>query len=65
MGNYWIRANPVGTEIEGFTGGINSAILHYIGAPKEEPTTTDPPTSVYPLQEVNLHPYDPHPAAVG
>nr|AID59415.1 laccase 7 precursor [Cerrena sp. HYB07] len=54
VGNYWVRANPnLGTT--GFTGGINSAILRYKGAPVAEPTTTQT-TSTKPLQEPNLRP---------
>ncbi|TDL26600.1 Cu-oxidase-domain-containing protein [Rickenella mellea] len=37
--NYWIRAVPnVGTTT--FTGGLNSAILRYAGAPVADPTST-------------------------
>ncbi|KAJ7641894.1 laccase 1 [Roridomyces roridus] len=53
IGNYWIRANP-STGIPGFDGGINSAILRYVGAPSAEPNTTD--TSSNLLQETDLHP---------
>ena len=63
VGNYWIRANPNGTSIAGFTNGINSAILRYVGAPDEEPAEVNPPASVSPLYEFNLHPLD-NPAAV-
>ncbi|KAK7026442.1 laccase, multicopper oxidase, benzenediol:oxygen oxidorectuctase [Paramarasmius palmivorus] len=36
VGNYWIHADPsIGDN--GFNGGINSAILRYIGAPEAEP----------------------------
>jgi iron transport multicopper oxidase len=42
-GNYWIRALPVDDGLffpnGAFTGGINSAILRYNGAPAAEPTT--------------------------
>lgn len=51
--NYWVRANP-NRGTRGFAGGINSAILRYIGAPDEEPTTPE----VIPkntLVEANLH----------
>ncbi|KAF8829643.1 hypothetical protein HHX47_DHR3001008 [Lentinula edodes] len=48
-----IRANPsVGTT--GFTGGINSAILRYVGAPVADPVTVS--TSINPLLETSLHP---------
>ena len=59
--NYWIRAQPnIGPQ--GFAGGINSAILRYVGAAVAEPTTTQT-TSVAPLSEHNLIPLD-NPAAV-
>lgn len=52
--NYWIRALPnVGTP--GFSGGINSAILQYTGAPNQDPTSTQTP-SVLPMRETDLHP---------
>ncbi|KAJ6582130.1 laccase 3 precursor [Mycena capillaripes] len=51
--NYWVRANPnLGNT--GFVGGINSAILRYVGAPKVDPTTNSTGTS--PLVETALHP---------
>jgi iron transport multicopper oxidase len=54
VANYWIRANPdVGTT--GFVGGLNSAILRYVGAPDEDPVSTQTPFS-NPLVETNLHP---------
>ncbi|KAF5341120.1 hypothetical protein D9611_006006 [Ephemerocybe angulata] len=60
--NYWIRANPdVGTT--GFAGGINSAILRYVGAPNADPVSTQTPNSA-PLLETNLHPLT-NPAAPG
>ncbi|KAJ6468289.1 laccase 1 [Mycena sanguinolenta] len=52
--NYWIRANP-STGPTGFTGGINSGILRYVGAADADPTTTQT-TSVNAFNEVNLHP---------
>ncbi|KAJ7181074.1 laccase [Mycena filopes] len=53
IGNYWVRANPnVGPT--GFAGGINSAILRYVGAPEVEPTTNS--TGTTPLVETALHP---------
>ena len=54
ISNYWIRANP-NRGTTGFVGGINSAILRYIGAPIAEPTTSEV-TSTNPLVETNLHP---------
>ncbi|KAJ7642060.1 laccase 1 [Roridomyces roridus] len=52
VGNYWVRGNP-SIGILGFEGGINSAILRYVGAPDAEPTTND--TSSNPLKETDLH----------
>ncbi|KAF8217120.1 laccase [Mycena galopus ATCC 62051] len=59
-GNYWIRANP-NTGIPGFAGGINSAILRYLGAANVEPNTVS--TATNPLLETSLHPlvYSPVP----
>ena len=55
VSNYWVRANPnFGTT--GFADGINSAILRYDGAPVAEPAPSDPPASVKPLVETDLHP---------
>ncbi|KAJ6592231.1 laccase [Mycena vulgaris] len=53
VGNYWVRADP-NIGITGFEGGINSAILRYVGAPKAEPTTNS--TGTLPLVETALHP---------
>ncbi|RXW17053.1 hypothetical protein EST38_g8806 [Candolleomyces aberdarensis] len=62
VANYWVRANPnVGTT--GFAGGINSAILRYVGAPNADPVSTQTPNSS-PLLETNLHPLT-SPAAPG
>jgi iron transport multicopper oxidase len=53
VSSYWVRANPnVGTT--GFSGGINSAILRYVGAAEVDPTTNA--TSTIPMLETNLHP---------
>nr|AAZ06799.1 laccase [Halocyphina villosa] len=53
VGNYWIRAAPNG--VSNFAGGIDSAILRYVGAPEEEPNTSeDTPSDT--LQEQDLHP---------
>ncbi|KAJ7083804.1 laccase [Mycena epipterygia] len=51
--NYWVRADP-NVGVTGFEGGINSAILRYVGAPKVEPTTNS--TGTMPLVETALHP---------
>ena len=55
IGNYWVRALPSSESLQGFDGGINSAILRYVGAPDEEPTTEQTP-SLRPLNEVDLRP---------
>jgi iron transport multicopper oxidase len=52
--NYWIRTVANGGTA-GFDNGINSAILRYVGAPVQDPSTPLP-TSVIPLVETNLHP---------
>nr|ALF95044.1 laccase [Crustodontia chrysocreas] len=66
VGNYWVRAapdQPNQPKLVGFEGGINSAILRYVGAANDEPTT-EQETSVNPLNEVDLHPLV-NPAAPG
>jgi iron transport multicopper oxidase len=51
--NYWIRALPNIGPV-GFDGGVNSAILRYVGAKKVEPATPlVAPRN--PLIEANLH----------
>ncbi|KAJ4471419.1 laccase lcc6 [Lentinula aciculospora] len=56
VSNYWIRANPsVGTT--GFTGGLNSAILRYVGAPVADPVTSTTADNL--LLETSLHPGSP------
>ncbi|KAF8806820.1 laccase 3 precursor [Phlegmacium glaucopus] len=62
ISNYWIRANP-NDGATGFVGGINSAILRYIGAPNLEPTTPEV-ASTNPLLETNLRPLS-NPGAPG
>lgn len=48
-----VRANPsIGNA--GFTNGINSGILRYVGARKVEPTTTSSTSNL--LVETSLHP---------
>ncbi|KAJ7056509.1 laccase [Mycena amicta] len=63
ISNYWIRSNPnLGNT--GFAGGINSAILRYVGAPKTDPATNADatgPALTKPLIETNLHPLAPSP----
>ncbi|KAJ7129888.1 laccase [Mycena crocata] len=58
VSNYWIRAQPtlLGTN-QGFVNGTNSAILRYVGAKKEEPTTSS--AIKQPLVETALHPLVP------
>lgn len=66
VNNYWVRADPrPGGDggIPGYQGGINSAILRYVGASQTDPTTSIT-TNVNPLLEANLHPLT-NPAAPG
>ena len=53
VNNYWMRALP-NLPNATFTGGLNSAILRYRGAPHVEPITSQNITN--PLVETNLHP---------
>jgi FtsP/CotA-like multicopper oxidase with cupredoxin domain len=62
VGNYWIRALS-STPGSTFSGGLDSAILRYSGAPSEDPTTKNS-TVVMPLREQNLHALI-HPGAPG
>ncbi|KAJ6592604.1 laccase 1 [Mycena capillaripes] len=52
--NYWIRTVANGGT-PGFANGINSAILRYVDAPIQDPTTPLT-TSVNPLNEASLRP---------
>nr|ADX07319.1 putative laccase 5 [Flammulina velutipes] len=53
--NYWMRANP-NFGPTGFDGGINSGVLHYVGAPgNRDPESVQAP-SVNPLLETSLRP---------
>ncbi|KAH6915599.1 laccase 2 precursor [Coprinopsis sp. MPI-PUGE-AT-0042] len=56
VGNYWIRALP-NFGPPGFTGGFNSAILRYVGAPAADPTTAQTPAlSLFPWWcDVNIN----------
>ncbi|KAF5316706.1 hypothetical protein D9619_006803 [Psilocybe cf. subviscida] len=63
VNNYWIRANPSFPTPSGFSGGINSAILRYQGAPVAEPTSSIG-LLLNGLNEPNLHPLT-NPAAPG
>ena len=47
-----------------FNGGLNSAILRYVGAPDEDPKTNFTPSAT-PLLESNLHPLVPQPVVRG
>ena len=60
--NYWIFAIPNRGTVT-TTGGLNSAILRYVGAPNADPTNTVQ-TPSNPLVETNLHPLQ-APAAPG
>ncbi|PPQ80727.1 hypothetical protein CVT25_001847 [Psilocybe cyanescens] len=61
VSNYWIRALPNFGNV-GFNGGINSAILRYLGAPAIDPITFSSNGTV--LKETDLHPLV-NPAAPG
>ncbi|KAJ4473809.1 laccase [Lentinula aciculospora] len=60
VSNYRIRAlSSTGVGAHNFTNGVNSAILRYVGAPEEDPTTSQPPASeVKMLREGDLHPLE-------
>ncbi|KAJ3992869.1 laccase [Lentinula boryana] len=66
ISNYRIRALPnTGVGAHNFTNGVNSAILRYVGAPDEDPTTSQPPSSeVVVFREGDLHPLE-NPGAPG
>ncbi|KAG9316052.1 Cupredoxin [Chiua virens] len=53
VGNYWIRAST--NQNGNFTGGINSAILRYVGAPRREPRSRPGPYKLA-FDEGKLHP---------
>ncbi|KAH9479059.1 Laccase-2 [Psilocybe cubensis] len=61
VGNYWMRALPNIGDVT-FKGGVNSAILRYIGAPEADPITL--PSKGVLLKETDLHPLE-NPAAPG
>ncbi|KAK7026410.1 laccase, multicopper oxidase, benzenediol:oxygen oxidorectuctase [Paramarasmius palmivorus] len=69
VGNYWIHADPSYGD-NGFNGGINSAILRYVGAPETEPAddlvqsfvAAKKPDNM--LNEADLHPLE-NPGTVG
>ncbi|KAI0047190.1 multicopper oxidase [Auriscalpium vulgare] len=59
IANYWIRSQPIDpgnpdSPVSSLSGGQNSAILRYAGAPNGDPTTSS--TLRLPLVETNLHP---------
>ncbi|KAK7055299.1 multicopper oxidase/laccase [Favolaschia claudopus] len=57
--NYWLRSVPNLGDTS-FDGGVNSAILRYVGAPNTDPKATAS-NSVNPLLETDLHPLTPVP----
>ncbi|KIK54007.1 hypothetical protein GYMLUDRAFT_77296 [Collybiopsis luxurians FD-317 M1] len=57
--NYWVRALPSFPPGADFSGGKNSAILRYQGAPEAEPTTSS--TAHNQLQETSLVPAEAYP----
>jgi iron transport multicopper oxidase len=54
VGNYWIRSLPSISTTGGFDGGVNSAILRYVGAPVADPITPNTKAK-NPMVETNLH----------
>ncbi|KAJ3918334.1 laccase [Lentinula edodes] len=66
ISNYRIRAlSNTGVGAHNFTNGVNSAILRYVGAPEEEPQTSQPLSSdVMIFREGDLHPLE-NPGAPG
>ncbi|KAJ3892019.1 laccase [Lentinula edodes] len=66
ISNYRIRAlSNTGVGAHNFTNGVNSAILRYVGAPEEEPQTSQPLSSdVMMFREGDLHPLE-NPGAPG
>ncbi|KAF4581293.1 laccase [Pleurotus pulmonarius] len=54
--NYWIRASP-NLGPQGFAGGLNSAILRYVGAPETDPSSPES-QSTHPMLETNLVPLE-------
>ncbi|KAH8085461.1 laccase 2 [Cristinia sonorae] len=54
--NYWIRAQPNSGNTT-FAGGLNSAILRYRGAPKQDPKS-QPPAQYNLLKEYDLRPLE-------
>jgi iron transport multicopper oxidase len=63
VNNYWIRTLPDVSNTLGFAGGVNSAILRYVGAPVADPTTTQSP-SLHPYSEADAVPLE-NPGAPG
>jgi hypothetical protein len=61
--NYWIRSNP-NSGIVGFDGGLNSAVLRYIGSNATADPITNQTSNVTPLVESDLVPLS-NPAAPG
>ncbi|KAL0059949.1 laccase, multicopper oxidase, benzenediol:oxygen oxidorectuctase [Marasmius tenuissimus] len=66
VGNYWVRADPSDGD-GGFNGGINSAILRYVGAPEAEPAedlAAANKSDGREMNEADLHPLE-NPGAPG
>ncbi|KAJ3553552.1 hypothetical protein NM688_g3549 [Phlebia brevispora] len=63
VGNYWIRAFPDQASLQTYNNSMNLAILRYVGAPNEDPTTEQQSQQNL-LQETDLHPLV-NPAAPG
>lgn len=61
--NYWIRFNA-NVGVVGFDGGVNSAVLRYIGSNPTADPTTNQTTNIVPLVESSLVPLF-NPAAPG
>ncbi|KAJ6555361.1 laccase [Mycena vulgaris] len=58
VSNYWIRSQPTQPGMyQDFVNGTNSAILRYLGAPKQDPSTRS--AIRQPLVETALHPLVP------
>ncbi|KAJ7248476.1 laccase 3 [Mycena rebaudengoi] len=57
--NYWVRSVPSLGDTS-FAGGVNSAILRYVGADVSDPQT-EFKNSTSPLVETDLHPLEPIP----
>ncbi|KAF9493097.1 hypothetical protein BDN71DRAFT_1607093 [Pleurotus eryngii] len=54
--NYWIRASP-NLGPQGFAGGLNSAILRYVGAPSANPNSSET-QSLHPMLQTDIVPLE-------